>query len=105
LAIDTKDIRLEQTDSKGRYVYAAPDGAEAAMTFSRAGKGLIIIDHTEVPDSMRGTGAGRTLVERAVADARAAGHKILPLCPFAASQFRRHREWADVLQPNTRPKP
>ena len=24
--------------------------------------------------------------------------KIIPLCPFAASQFRRHAEWADVLK-------
>ncbi|MGN6584516.1 MAG: GNAT family N-acetyltransferase, partial [Rhizobiaceae bacterium] len=23
---------------------------------------------------------------------------IIPLCPFAAAQFRRHPEWADVLK-------
>ncbi|HJO49629.1 MAG TPA: N-acetyltransferase [Sulfitobacter pontiacus] len=23
--------------------------------------------------------------------------KIVPLCPFAASEFRKHPEWADVL--------
>mgnify|MGYP006273861971 FL=1 len=45
---------------------------------------------------MRGTGAGAALVERAVADARAEGVKITPLCPFAAAQFRRHPEWQDV---------
>ena len=28
---------------------------------------------------------------------RLAGKRILPLCPFAAAQFRRHPEWADVL--------
>jgi predicted GNAT family acetyltransferase len=37
-------------------------------------------------------------VTRAVEDARAAGKKIIPLCPFAAAQFRRHQEWADVLK-------
>jgi hypothetical protein len=105
LAIDSQDIRLEQTESKGRYAYGAPDGDEAFMTFSRAGAGLIIIDHTEVPGSMRGTGAGRSLVERAVTDARAGGQRILPLCPFAAAQFRRHPEWADVLDPGKGPKP
>ena len=41
---------------------------------------------------------GLKLVERGVADARAAGRKIIPLCPFAAAQFRRHPEWADVLK-------
>ena len=68
------------------------------MTFSKAGERLVIIDHTEVPDAFRGQGVGQALVARGVADARAAGKKILPLCPFAAAQFRRHQEWADVLQ-------
>ncbi|TIW39877.1 MAG: N-acetyltransferase, partial [Mesorhizobium sp.] len=35
---------------------------------------------------------------RAVEDARAAGKKIIPLCPFANAQFHRHKEWADVLK-------
>lgn len=68
------------------------------MTFTKVGKSQIIIDHTEVPESLRGSGAGQRLVERAVLDARAAGKAIIPLCPFAAAQFRRHPEWADVLR-------
>jgi predicted GNAT family acetyltransferase len=71
------------------------------MTFSRVNAKLIIIDHTEVEPALRGTGAGQALVLRAVEDARATGSKILPLCPVAAAQFRRHPEWADVL--NQRP--
>jgi predicted GNAT family acetyltransferase len=67
------------------------------MTFTRVGEKKIIIDHTGVPDAFRGQGAGLRLVARAVEDARAAGKTIIPLCPFAAAQFRRHKEWADVL--------
>jgi predicted GNAT family acetyltransferase len=67
------------------------------MTFSKAGASLIIIDHTEVSDASRGRNVGGELVARAVADARASGRKILPLCPFARSQFRKHPEWSDVL--------
>jgi uncharacterized protein len=37
-------------------------------------------------------------VTRAVEDMRAAGKKIIPLCPFAKAQFQRHKEWADVLK-------
>ena len=48
---------------------------------------------------MRFAGRARArLVTRAVEDARAAGKKIIPLCPFANAQFRRHQEWADVLK-------
>ena len=45
-----------------------------------------------------GKASARKLVTRAVEDARAAGKKIIPLCPFANAQFRRHHEWADVLK-------
>ncbi len=91
-------IEFEETESKGRYLLRGADGAEAEMTFSKAGDGLIIIDHTEVPDAFRGQGIGVKLVTRAVEDARKAGKKIIPLCPFAKAQFLRHKEWADVLK-------
>jgi predicted GNAT family acetyltransferase len=95
---DTKqDIELDDLGSKGRYVFR-DGGAVAEMTFSKAGEHMIIIDHTEVPDAFRGQGVGLRLVTRAVEDARAAGKKIIPLCPFANAQFRRHPEWADVLK-------
>ena len=96
MAIDTDAITLEETGGKGRYRYRDGDN-EAEMTFSKAGDGLVIIDHTGVPDAFRGQGVGAALVARGVADARAAGKKVLPLCTFAAAQFRRHPEWADVL--------
>jgi predicted GNAT family acetyltransferase len=98
MPINPDDILFEDGPTKGRYVYRA-DGQEAFMTFTKAGTQLVIIDHTEVPDAFRGRGDGAALVARGVADARAAGKAITPLCPFAASQFRRHPEWQDVLRP------
>lgn len=91
-------INLTETGSKGRYVTQPdPGGPEAELTFSRASDSLIIIDHTGVPDAYRGQKVGVALVTRAVEDARKGGYKILPLCPFAAAQFRRYPDWADVL--------
>jgi hypothetical protein len=92
------NIELEDGGSKGRYLLRSSGGAVAEMTFSKVGEHMIIIDHTEVPDAFRGQGVGLRLVMRAVEDARAAGKKIIPLCPFANAQFRRHPEWADVLK-------
>lgn len=92
------EITLQEDGSKGRYSIRAEDGAEAEMTFVRSGADTIIIDHTLVPDAFRGQGVGLKLVQRGVDDARAAGKKIIPLCPFAAAQFKRHPEWADVLK-------
>jgi predicted GNAT family acetyltransferase len=93
------DEKVEREDgvSKGRYRLII-DGVEAEMTYSRAGKGLIIIDHTEVPAAMRGRKVGERLVRQAVEDARRDGVAIMPLCPFAKAQIARHPEWQDVLR-------
>ncbi|MEM8570279.1 MAG: GNAT family N-acetyltransferase [Pseudomonadota bacterium] len=96
MSIDTNAIVLEEGPTKGQYTYTEADSV-ADLTFSKAGTALLIIDHTGVPDGFRGQGVGAALVTRAVEDARTAGKKILPLCPFAAAQFRRHPEWSDVL--------
>ena len=89
-------IDREVTGSKGRYVIRR-DGDEAELTFSIASPTLVIADHTGVPDSFRGTGAGLALVTRLVQDARAMGFKVMPLCPFVNAQRKRHPEWADAF--------
>lgn len=90
------EITRETHGSKGRYVIRQ-NGAEAEVTFSITSPTLIIADHTGVPDSFRGTGAGLALVTRMVEDARAEGVKIMPLCPFVNATRKKHPEWADVF--------
>ena len=68
------------------------------MTFSVLSPSTIIVDHTGVPDALRGTGAGRALVENLVRDARENGYKIVPLCPFVNAERHKHPDWADVFQ-------
>lgn len=90
-------ITHSEDGSKGIYTAKIDGKPDAEMTYSRASESLIIIDHTDVPDALRGMGVGVKLVERAVLDARASGTKIMPLCPFAKAQITRHKEWQDVL--------
>ncbi|MDJ0995566.1 MAG: GNAT family N-acetyltransferase [Dinoroseobacter sp.] len=90
-------IEREIEGSKGRYVLRE-GGAEAELTYTISSATLVIADHTGVPDAMRGTGAGKALVSRLIADARADGFKIIPLCPFVNAERRKHPEWADLFQ-------
>ncbi len=91
-------LQIERLDRPTGGAYRTQlDGNDAEMTFSRASPRLIIIDHTDVPDALRGRGVGNQLVAYAVGDAREHGFKIIPLCPFAAGQFRKHPEYSDVL--------
>ncbi len=89
-------ITNEENASGGRYV-AELEGHQAEMTYSRTTPTLIIIDHTGVPDALRGKGVGQALALHAVEAARTGGWKIIPLCPFFKAQALRHDEWRDVI--------
>jgi len=82
----------------GRYSATIEGVAgEAEITFTVRGPALISADHTGAPDSMRGTGAALKLVEHMIADARANGFKIIPICPYIRAQYKKHPDWQDVM--------
>ena len=89
-------IAREHGATKGRFVIRQ-GGEEAELTYSITTPTLIIADHTGVPDSFRGTGAGLALAQELVDAARADGFKVVPLCPFVNATRRKHPEWADVF--------
>ena len=92
-------INRVSNDTKGLYVAHVEGFDEVGeLTFSRASESLVIVDHTGVPDALRGKGVGVALAERVVADARTEGFRIVPLCPFFKAQAQRHPDWADVVQ-------
>lgn len=92
-------IRREQHGTKGRYLAQAEgvDGV-AQMVFTQRSETEFSVDHTEVPESMRGMGVANLLAARVIADARATGQMIVPICPFFRSYVARHKEeTADVI--------
>ena len=93
---ETPPITHERTDHRGAFVMQRDGKRLAEMTYTIAGS-RVIIDHTTVDDALRGTGAGKKLVEAAVQWARAENVKLLPLCPFAKSVFDKTPQYADVL--------
>ena len=96
----TIEITYSESDTKGRYG-ARPEGAkaEAELPTSKVSDSLIIVDHTFVPDALRGQGLAGALATRVIADARHRGQRIVPLCPFLRSYAAKHREELDdVIQ-------
>lgn len=85
------------TDNPARSRYElTQDGLTAfADYFRRDGK--VVIPHVEAPPELRGTGVAGRLMEGVVADLRAKGEKLVPLCPYAAAWVQRHPEHADLL--------
>ena len=91
-------VKHEEDEKKGYFFIEVDGKRKAEMVYSKAGANLLIIEHTEVSDELRGTGSGKKLVMAAVELARAQNKKILPLCPFAKSVFQKTPEIRDVLK-------
>lgn len=88
---------VKESDSKG-FFRAEENGSECGrMTYSIAGTGKIIIDHTEVNPAFSGKGVGKQLVMAAVDYARKNNIKIMPLCTFASSVFQKDASIQDVV--------
>ena len=83
---------------RGAFTFEIDGKRQAEMTYSIAGDKTIIIEHTDVDASLRGTGAGKKLLVALVDWARAEQKKVIPLCPFAKSVFEKTPELQDVLK-------
>jgi predicted GNAT family acetyltransferase len=91
------EIKHKQSETKGAFYIELDGKVVGEMTYSIAGPALIIIDHTEVGEELKGKGAGAQLLNATVAYARENNIKIIPLCPFAKSMFDKKEELRDVL--------
>ena len=99
MTVTPSDFSFEKTARGGRWYKVMPNGEEAKITYVDVAPGHIIADHTFVPVPYRGDGVAEALVERLIAEARAAGNKITPACWYVADEFKRHApEWDDLLR-------
>lgn len=92
----TEPIHHERAGTRGAFFIRRDGRRLAEMTYTST-PSMAIIDHTEVDESLRGTGASKRLVHAAVQWARGQNVRILPLCPFARYVFDKTPEYADVL--------
>lgn len=91
------EIQRNETDGGGRFSIVENENQIGLMTYRKSGDDIITIDHTEVDSNLRGRGIGEDLVAEGVKFARENRLKIVPQCPFAAAEFEKHADYADVL--------
>jgi predicted GNAT family acetyltransferase len=86
------------SDGKKGSFYLEREGKKIArMDYVMAGETKLIIEHTEVDDSLKGQGIGKKLLEELVFFSRKKKITVRPLCSFAAAMFRKTPDWQDVL--------
>jgi predicted GNAT family acetyltransferase len=63
----------------------------------RKDKTTLYIDYVFAPQELRGKGAAREFMSKLMDVARAEKLKAVPICGYAASWLRRHREYQDLV--------
>lgn len=91
-------VELDQT--RHRYTIAVQGQvAGFAQFFDHDGQRVFF--HTEIGKEYGGQGLGSRLVAGALDDVRAAGLRIVPICPFVKSYLERHHQYDDLVDPVT----
>ena len=73
------------------------DGKLAGFAQYVRRQGRILFIHTEIDSAFEGRGLGSQLAAAALDAERAAGRRVVPLCPFFASFIQRHPEYDDLV--------
>jgi predicted GNAT family acetyltransferase len=56
-----------------------------------------VFPHTEVDEAYEGRGLATIVIGEALAQTRAEGLRIVPMCPTVAAYVERHPEYADIV--------
>jgi predicted GNAT family acetyltransferase len=79
--------------------YESGNGAHPAVLEYELAGDRVTYTHTFVPPELRGQGLAEALVRTALADAKSAGHKVIPACSYVAKFIERHKEYQPLLAP------
>ncbi len=87
------DVRDNSEQSR----YELEVSGEIAVADYRRQGDTLLITHTHTPPALRGQGIAGRLVAGMLADVRARGLKVTPLCSYVVDYFERHTDDQDLL--------
>jgi uncharacterized protein len=96
--MNDKDLNLK-INIPGKHLELEIDGYTAIIEYRQSGQLLFLI-HTEIPPELKGKGAGKTIIEKALQYAQENNFKIVPICPFVQAFLKSHQEWEKLVAPD-----
>ena len=88
VAAGAEDADVVNVPAESRYELRVGDRVVGQLGYQLQDKS-IAFTHTEIDRACEGRGFGTRLVRDAVADAEAAGLRVVPLCPFVRAYLKR----------------
>ncbi|BDD84183.1 N-acetyltransferase [Tsukamurella pulmonis] len=96
----TENIVVARNDAEGRYDITV-DGELAGFTLFIDRGEQRIFPHTQLDEKFSGRGLSGILVHDALEDTRAAGKRVVPVCPLVKKYVTKHPEVQDIVDPVT----
>ncbi|WP_029106389.1 GNAT family N-acetyltransferase [Mycobacterium sp. URHD0025] len=90
-----------RNNPEARHYEITVDGEHAGLAAYADSGDQRIFYHTEIDDAFGGRGLAGELVDAALTDARAAGKRIVAVCPYVAKYVQKHHDFDDILDPVT----
>jgi predicted GNAT family acetyltransferase len=90
-------IQNKKVGTKGKFYIEQEGKPVAEMVYTMPAADKMIVEHTEVDESLKGKNIGRQLVHHMVEFARANKIKVIPLCPFTDAIIKKTPEYQDIL--------
>ena len=84
-----------------RYEIRVDDELAGFVQYRRR-EGLIALIHTEIDTRFEGQGLASQLTAAVLDEARAAGVRVLPFCPFVNGFIERHPEYVSLVPEDMR---
>ena len=95
-----KVVTIEREELNGAHEFVLRiDGQRLGfLEYTRPDVGVMRIEYVEVSPELRGTGLGRQLVEKAVAFAKDANLRVVPICSYARAVIHRDPAMSAALK-------
>lgn len=95
--MDVHNFQFIKTASGGMFYSGDKVYPDAHIDFSDAGDGLISADNTEVKPELSGQGLAKELVLTLIDYAREENLKIIPVCSYVVSFFKKNVAYHPIL--------
>lgn len=93
---DETEVAVVHSGDQDRYELTV-DGQQAGFAEYVDRDGQRIFHHTKVGAEFGGRGLGSVLVGRALADTKAAGLRVVPVCSFVQKYLESHHDVDDIV--------
>lgn len=91
-------IQHEESDIRGRHFINDDAGNMLAeITYAMQHPDTMVVDHTEVSETLKGKNIGFQLVGAVVEHARLKGRQVVAVCSFASSVIEKTPDFKDVV--------